>query len=163
MATPTRAESGLLSDLDRRESPETAVYRIYDDAGGLLYVGITRDIAARFREHKGDKGWWRTRAHRYVVLWYPSRELAAAEEQEAIRADRPEFNQVHAALPRREITPAVPGTYSLTEIARRFRISPDTLRPLVARSDFPAQLNGHRGKRYAIEDVERYFAQARPI
>lgn len=162
MTTPTRAEGGLLADLECNDSPETAVYRIYDDAGALLYVGITRDIAARFREHKGDKAWWRTRAHRYVVLWYPTREIAAAEEQEAIRGEHPEFNQMHASLPRREITPAVPGTYSLAEIARRFRISPGTLRPLTERPDFPQQLVGARGKRYPVEAVERYFARHRP-
>lgn len=162
MTAPIKAETGLVSDLDRRDSPETALYRIYDAAGELLYVGITHDIPMRFREHKGDKRWWRTRAHRYVVHWYPSREIAAAHEREAIKSERPEFNSVHVTLPRREITPAVAGTYSTLEIARRFRISPDTLRSLAVQPDFPERLVGLRGKRYPIDAVERYFARVRP-
>ncbi|MCX4606965.1 GIY-YIG nuclease family protein [Streptomyces mirabilis] len=150
-----------MSDLDRRE-PETAVYRIYDGVDRLLYVGITHDVVMRFREHKVDKGWWRARAHRYEVQWFASREIAAAEEREAIKAEHPEFNSVHAALPRREITPSVAGTYSTLEIARRFRISPDTLRPLVKLPDFPRRLVGLRGNRYPADEVERYFERVRP-
>jgi predicted GIY-YIG superfamily endonuclease len=161
MTTPIRAETGLVSDIDRRDSPETAVYRIYDDSGQLLYVGITHDVVTRFRERKVDKGWW-ARAHRYAVHWYPTREIAAAREREAIAAEGPEFNSVHATLPRREITPAVPGTYSTLEIARRFRISPDTLRPMVAQPGFPPRITGLRGKRYPADAVERYFARVRP-
>lgn len=35
-----------------------ALYRFYDAAGALLYVGITIDPGSRWRSHAHDKPWW---------------------------------------------------------------------------------------------------------
>jgi len=35
----------------------TALYRLTDAAGRLLYVGITTDPAARFKKHEGTAPW----------------------------------------------------------------------------------------------------------
>jgi predicted GIY-YIG superfamily endonuclease len=77
-------------DADPEDRP-TAVYRLYDEEGCLLYVGISDRPETRFGEHERDKYWWREVATREVV-WYPSRRLAQAEEYRAITLDRPEFN-----------------------------------------------------------------------
>lgn len=167
MSVPIRIDCGLFADLKREPSPETAVYRIYDSADGLLYVGITNDTETRWRDHLLTKPWWQTDAHRYEVAWYPTRADAMAEEQRAIQHEHPKYNWMHTVLPRITITPRVPGTYSTGEIARRFRISPDTLRVLVAKPDFPKRLDlppPHRkGKRYPADEVESYFDRLRPV
>jgi hypothetical protein len=36
----------------------TALYRLYDETGQLLYVGITTYPPKRFVEHERDKPWW---------------------------------------------------------------------------------------------------------
>lgn len=166
MSVPIRIDRGLFADLKPDPSPEVAVYRIYDVADVLLYVGITNDTDTRWRDHLRSKSWWESGAHRYEVAWYPTRGDALAEEQRAIQNEHPKHNWMHAVLPRIAITPRVPGTYSTGEIAKRFRISPDTLRALVDTPDFPQRLTlptPHRkGKRYPADAVEAYFDRLRP-
>ncbi|MFF6940445.1 GIY-YIG nuclease family protein [Streptomyces lavendulae] len=166
MSVPIRIDRGFFADLKREPSPETAVYRIYDVADALLYVGITNDTETRWRDHLLSKPWWRSDAHRYEVAWYPTRGDALAEEQRAIQNEHPKHNWMHAVLPRIAITPRIPGTYSTGEIAKRFRISPDTLRVLVDTPGFPQRLAlppPHRkGKRYPADAVEAYFDRLRP-
>lgn len=69
----------------------TAVYRFYDAAGQLLYVGITFNIGKRFGNHERDAFWWS--AQRTVkIAWHDTRVEAAAEEQRAIRVENPLHN-----------------------------------------------------------------------
>jgi hypothetical protein len=156
VTVPIRVESGLLAEW-RKPSPETAVYRIYDVGDNLLYVGITNDLVIRWIGHRADRRWWRTEAHRYDVRWYPTRALAAAEEKRAIMAECPKYNQVYGR--RRPVEPKRPGTYSVREIAWRFRYSPKTVREIAARPGFPRPLPGHRGARYDLAEVEDYFSE----
>jgi predicted GIY-YIG superfamily endonuclease len=53
----------------------TALYRLFDTDGVLLYVGITRDTEKRWRQHALKKPWWPQVAER-TVEWHPTR-LAA--------------------------------------------------------------------------------------
>lgn len=70
---------------------ETAVYRLYDGAGALLYVGITDDPQARFKHHAAKQPWWNEVATREVV-WRESRGDAEREEVIAIAAEYPRYN-----------------------------------------------------------------------
>lgn len=36
----------------------TAVYRLYDSGGELLYVGITNNPVRRFSQHQSEQPWW---------------------------------------------------------------------------------------------------------
>jgi DNA-binding transcriptional regulator YiaG len=69
----------------------TAVYRCYDVAGILLYVGVSNDIGFRWRQHALDKPWW-PQVQRQTVDWYGSRPEALAAEMAAIIADKPVHN-----------------------------------------------------------------------
>jgi predicted GIY-YIG superfamily endonuclease len=71
-----------------------ALYRFYDDANRLLYVGITSAPRLRFDQHRAAKPWWEDIVVREVT-WYPTRELLAAAEKSAIRRERPLYNVVH--------------------------------------------------------------------
>lgn len=154
MTVPIRTESGLLADW-HTSSPETCVYRIYNVDDVLLYVGLTNNLTIRWSEHK-SKPWWRVPGNRYDVRWYPTRDVAAAEEKQAIMTERPKYNQVYRHRP---VEPRVPGTYSVREIAWRFRFAPKTVREITERPDFPHRLPGHQGARYSVDEVEEYFSK----
>ena len=71
---------------------ETFLYRYYDDAGDLLYVGITHDIRQRDSWHRSNSRWHREHARRTVES-YPTRNEALAAESAAIKTERPAFNR----------------------------------------------------------------------
>lgn len=68
-----------------------AVYRLYDRAGALLYIGSTNNPAVRWSKHKGSKQWWPEVAA-YALTWWPSRAEAFAQEFQVIRAEQPMYN-----------------------------------------------------------------------
>lgn len=67
-----------------------AVYRFYDEAGTLLYVGSAYDPDERWKEHR-KKPWARDVARR-DDLWYANRDAAYAAETAAIRDELPKHN-----------------------------------------------------------------------
>jgi excinuclease UvrABC nuclease subunit len=77
------------------ESPErTALYRLYDDKGRLLYVGISTYPDERFKQHAGDKLWWHHVA-RHEIAWLDSRVEALKAEATAMTEERPLYNGYH--------------------------------------------------------------------
>lgn len=71
-----------------------ALYRFYDERGRLLYIGITGDVRARFRQHADSKAWWKQVAVREIVHCRTRADLLAAE-REAIIRERPRYNVIH--------------------------------------------------------------------
>jgi antitoxin (DNA-binding transcriptional repressor) of toxin-antitoxin stability system/predicted GIY-YIG superfamily endonuclease len=78
----------------------TALYRLYDESGALLYIGISNDPDRRFEQHAYDKPWWPRVASR-VVEWLPDRTAAEQAEIAAIRKESPQLNGTHSLLRRR--------------------------------------------------------------
>jgi hypothetical protein len=76
----------------------TALYRLYDAAEVLLYVGIGQHPDVRFGQHARDKPWWPQVARREIE-WLDDRASAERAEAVAIRAENPEHNGTHS--PRR--------------------------------------------------------------
>lgn len=72
-------------------SERTAVYRVYDADGELLYVGIAKDFGVRWAQHAAKQPWWPEIA-RQTVDWHESREAALSEETRAIKAEGPRHN-----------------------------------------------------------------------
>lgn len=70
----------------------TALYRLFDETGSLLYVGITKDLHLRWDYHAEDKFWWHL-VTRIEVVWHKSREAADSAEREAIRDKGPIYNR----------------------------------------------------------------------
>ena len=76
----------------------TALDRLYDTDGHLLYVGITFSPAGRMAHHAANQEWWGDVA-RKTMVWYPTRgrclrsggrgnsRRAPAAQQEAQQAD----------------------------------------------------------------------------
>lgn len=68
-----------------------ALYRFYNGAGELLYVGITNDPPRRFAKHRGEKSWW-TEVANITISHYPSRDALLDAERASIKAERPLYN-----------------------------------------------------------------------
>lgn len=68
----------------------TYVYRFFDKAGSLLYVGVAFDPEERWQAHRHTE-WWPQAVENTVVL-YPSRRAALCEETRAIAEENPAFN-----------------------------------------------------------------------
>lgn len=64
----------------------TALYRLYDESGTLLYIGYTGSPPRRFEQHAKTKSWWLDVAYE-VLTWYASRKRAAEAEDAAIKSE----------------------------------------------------------------------------
>ena len=85
-------------DLDRGTrdlSGPSCLYRYYDAQGVLLYVGITKDPAARRRHHQLHSEWY-PHAGEPLIEWFEDRKSALKAERDAIRNEAPVFNVVGA-------------------------------------------------------------------
>lgn len=71
-----------------------ALYRFFDAAGQLLYVGLTVDPGSRWKNHSKRKTWWYDVANS-TMEWFPSRKAVEAAEILAIRNERPLHNVLH--------------------------------------------------------------------
>ncbi|MEE1812616.1 GIY-YIG nuclease family protein [Streptomyces sp. BE133] len=68
-----------------------AVYRLYDEAGSLLYVGMTGSLEQRWTFHALDKFWWHL-VVRKDVTWHKVRREAEEAEKLAILTEKPTYN-----------------------------------------------------------------------
>lgn len=79
------------------------VYRFFDAADQLLYVGYTVDPIERFSRHSKPYSestrWWPLQ-HHYTLVTFDSEADARAAETRAIRLERPLYNR--AGVPRSE-------------------------------------------------------------
>lgn len=84
-------------------SRRTALYRLFDAEGRLLYVGIAYNPRARWLGHSSTKPWWKQVARREVE-WHETRSAALGAEAEAIVNERPLYNIAGAG----ELPPPIP-------------------------------------------------------
>lgn len=103
---------------------QTAVYRCFAADGTLLYVGVADDVGKRWKEHAGDKPWWPL-VVRQTVDWHDSRDEALRIERDAIRAERPVHNVVHAVDRDRRKPVPVPLTTEERARLSRYEDTPD--------------------------------------
>ena len=69
----------------------TTLYRMFDAAGDLLYVGITSRGGRRFDEHAKVQPWW-VEVASVTVEHFATRTEALAAELAAIRVEDPTYN-----------------------------------------------------------------------
>ena len=79
----------------------TAVYRMFDKPGNLLYVGITGVMTRRVVE-QGRKP-WASEVKMITLEWHPSRAQAEKAELTAIRTENPRYNIAGKVGPRARI------------------------------------------------------------
>lgn len=97
MRVPYSGEVG--ARLPRVPARGTKVYRLYDDWGVLLYVGVTcrQTLSERFNAHRRSARWWPLVAALEVETYERNHEALAAEVA-AIRAEIPVYNR-RSAVP----------------------------------------------------------------
>lgn len=69
----------------------TTLYRLFDAAGDLLYVGIAGNPGRRFEQHKKDKPWWGEVAS-IRLEHFLERRAAEIAEMKAIKGEDPRYN-----------------------------------------------------------------------
>lgn len=80
-----------MSMYPHREQPHY-VYRCYDEAGALLYIGCTYHPMQRMTQHIKRSPWFRDVAQvRFIV--FPDKDYALRKEREAILNERPANNR----------------------------------------------------------------------
>ena len=72
-------------------SERTCVYRIYDNANRLLYVGATTMPFGRLEPHKATTTWFYQASH-IELAWFDTLQMAREAEYHAIRDERPFYN-----------------------------------------------------------------------
>lgn len=78
-------------------SEHTTLYRLFDQHGRLLYVGISGNPGRRFSQHAGDKHWWGDVAD-VKLVHYRTRAEAEDAELYAIRSEHPAYNIVGKSI-----------------------------------------------------------------
>lgn len=78
-----------------------AVYRLYDADNDLLYIGSSKELPQRYKDHARSKPWWPD-VRRRTETWYETRQQAYGAERKAINTERPRYN-VNDQVP--ELTP----------------------------------------------------------
>lgn len=74
----------------------TVLYRLFDEQGGLLYVGISVRPEKRMQEHAQTKWWWEQVEYR-VYSNCNTRRHALELEEVAIRTEKPRYNITHSS------------------------------------------------------------------
>lgn len=112
---------------------QTGLYRHFDAAGGLLYVGISAKPPTRLAEHARGSDWAKAIA-RVTIEWFETREAALIAETHAIQSEAPAFNlklQPGEKLPRKprpKPTPRTPEWVpSPAHVAARFGVGNGTI------------------------------------
>lgn len=103
------------------------LYRLYDDADQLLYIGITSGpLYQRLIGHARVQPWWDEVA-RCTTETHPTRKALTWAEWEAIDTERPRYNKSPGNLPmcpecgrRNRCELEAPGRDGLTECERIF-------------------------------------------
>lgn len=113
---------------------DCSVYRIYDAAGDLLYVGITNGGMRRQARHIAQKEWASEMAR---TEWehYPRRAEAILRERHLIQTEHPKYNSVHALE-----GPLDGHEVALAEAARRYRDA-RSMRDIAIREAYRAGLS----------------------
>ena len=71
--------------------PSTAVYRLRNVDGELLYVGCSGNLSRRLGQHKQLKAWW-SEVVQLEITKYPGKAVAREVELQAIHEESPKYN-----------------------------------------------------------------------
>lgn len=77
----------------QRVADMTALYRMYDATGRLLYVGQTGNIMRRLSDHEQKR--WFAMVAEIRLTWFPTEADALVAERRAIQSELPRVNKMH--------------------------------------------------------------------
>lgn len=67
------------------------LYRLYDDSNELLYIGITKELQQRLKDHSCHKVWW-SEVSLVKVEEHSCRTVLSRAERKAIQNENPKYN-----------------------------------------------------------------------
>ena len=70
------------------------LYRHYNDAGDLLYVGVSISCHRRSQQHKRNSEWYAD-VSKITLEWFDDKQSACKAEAEAIFNEQPLHNKAH--------------------------------------------------------------------
>lgn len=111
------------------------LYRFYDAADALLYVGITGAPRKRWQTHSGLKSWWPD-VVTVTVEHHPDRGSVLEAERLAIITERPRHNVVHNRHPNQLTLDQAPAETFKQFWARVSREMPDDCHDVCCRKGF---------------------------
>jgi predicted GIY-YIG superfamily endonuclease len=76
-------------------SSNLVLYRFFDADGGLLYIGVSMNVWARFSQHRQGSAFFPDAASVTMQGGFSSRAKLLVAERTAIRREKPRFNVVH--------------------------------------------------------------------
>ena len=99
-----------------------AVYRMFDQAGRLLYIGISGRAGHRFDQH-AEKRWFPL-VSLITLEWHAAQAEAVLAERRAIAAEKPRYNVAGKTIPLKRGTkakpPEPPGMIALSDVLAVF-------------------------------------------
>lgn len=134
------------------------VYRHFDAAGHLLYVGCTSNPKRReaSRLSSGEGAHWVSRVAFTTHEMHESRDAALVAERQAIITERPEFNIKDKPRVDRNMPTATPSEYlTVEQAALELCITPRAVRHRIVAGRIKAEKFGNGGTApYMIERAE---------
>ena len=127
----------------------TAVYRIRDAAGELLYIGMTNSVPIRWNQHMLYQPWW-NELRSLTVEFLDTREEAEAAEKAAILGELPKYNRTYLLHLRAKSGPG-------RRPARRTLQPAAVAEPAVAAQE-PETQRGPRGPLLTPEEAAEFLA-----
>lgn len=118
----------MISDARRGLNEPTAVYKFYDADDVLVYVGITKNISQRWKQHEGMAWAWGTK--RREVTWLDNRPAALLAERLTVAAALKEVKALGSDVQDgerrlRAVALACRVGWSKHMIAQMLNVSPD--------------------------------------
>lgn len=83
-----------MQTVEKQPAGKTALYRHFDADHSLLYVGISLNAISRLEQHKAAS--WSGDIASVEIEYFQTRQEAADAERQAIKAERPRWNIIHA-------------------------------------------------------------------
>jgi predicted GIY-YIG superfamily endonuclease len=143
-------------------SPQiTYLYRFFNEADELLYVGITRGLQGRFVQHARDKAWFDeiARSETEQCLTHAT---ALARESTAILTERPKYNKAIPTLARHDVLHkrAEDDPYTAMPLVERLKLAEAALNRSVYLETEVAQLRAAHARLTArlAEETEAAFS-----
>lgn len=141
-------------------SNRECVYRIFDVAGNLLYVGASANCTQRMESHRLASGWWPD-AHVVTHQEILKPQDMFDVEREAIRAELPRFNfRDNPGRVKKQKQTTNSDWLTTKDAAGRLGITLRTLYRLIDEGQLPAYKMG-RVIRLRPTEVDAFLKQAR--
>lgn len=137
----------------------TALYRHFDAADRLLYVGISLRPTYRLGQHAGGSH-WADNIVRVTIEWLPTRPEAIEAERRAIATENPLHN-IQRPIDAPEPTPQLPVPVWVDRpefVAAHFNVSVGVVTRMI-REGMPREQCGKRRHRYELRAIEAWTRQ----